>query len=79
MNGYPSMQQALAEHRIQQFHAEAAHARLVKEARTARRANRSPSRIVGLVAAVRRFRPAPLVAYRRWYAQGQLTATNRPC
>lgn len=79
MNGYPSMQQAQAEQRIQQLHAEAAHARTVKEARAARRADRSPSRIVGLVAAVRGFRPAPAAAYRRWYAKGQLTATNRPC
>jgi hypothetical protein len=79
MNGYPSMQQAIAEQRIHQFHAEAAHARQVKEARAARRANRSPSRIIGVVAAVRGFRPAPVAAYRRWYAKGQLTPTNRPC
>ena len=79
MNGYPSMQQALAQQRIQQFHAEAAHARTVKEARTARRTNRSPSRIAGVAAAVRGFRPAPVTAYRRWYGKGQLTPTNRPC
>lgn len=58
MNGFPSMQQALAEQRIQQLHAEAAHARLVKEARAARRASRRPSRIIGLVAAVSAYRPA---------------------
>ena len=79
MNGYPSMERALAEQRIQQFHAEAAHARTVKEAREARGANRSPSRIVGLVAAIRGFRATPADGYRRWYAKGQLTATNRPC
>lgn len=78
MNGFPSMQQALAEQRINQFHAEAAHARTVKEARAARRANRSPSRISGIAAAVRGFRPAPVAAYRRWYAKGQLTAAPRP-
>lgn len=79
MNGFPSMQQAIAQQRIQQLHAEAAHARTVKEARAARRATRSPSRIVGVVAAVRGFRPRPVAAYRRWYAKGQLTPTNRPC
>jgi hypothetical protein len=73
------MQQAIAEQRIHQFHAEAAHARQVKEARAARRANRSPSRIVGLVAAIRGFRATPVAVYRRWYAKGQLTTTNRPC
>jgi hypothetical protein len=73
------MQQALAEHRIQQLHAEAANARLVKEARAARRANRGPSRIVGVVAAVRGLLPAPVATYRRWYSKGQLTATKGPC
>lgn len=49
----PSIQQRMAEIRIEQLHAEAAHARLVKEARSARRAQRGPSRFSRLVAGFR--------------------------
>jgi hypothetical protein len=49
----PSIQQRMAELRIQQLHAEAAHARLVKEARAARRSERGSSRLSRLVAGFR--------------------------
>ena len=49
----PSIQHRMAELRIQQLHAEAAHARLVKEARAARRAQRGPSRLSRLVTGFR--------------------------
>ncbi|MGH2785387.1 MAG: hypothetical protein ACRDJ1_08995 [Actinomycetota bacterium] len=51
----PSLNQRLAELRIQDLHAEAAHARLVKEARAARREHRGPSRFSKIAAA---FRPS---------------------
>jgi hypothetical protein len=49
----PSIQQRMAELRIQQLHAEAAHARLVKEARAARRTQQGPSRIARFAASFR--------------------------
>lgn len=57
----PTLQQRMAELRVQQLHAEAAHARLVKEARAAKRARRGPSRITGLITALRSFAPATAV------------------
>ena len=53
MTQMPSIQQRIAELRIQDLHAEAAHARLVKEARAARRVQRGPSRLARLVAGFR--------------------------
>lgn len=65
----PSIQQRMAELRIQQLHAEAAHARLVKEARAARRTQRGPSRFEKLAASFRNARtaerPAGAVVTRR--------------
>ena len=71
----PSIQQQMAELRIQQLHAEAAHARLVKEARAARRTQRGPSRFAKLAASFRsagtETRPAGAVVTPR-------VATRRP-
>ena len=65
----PSIQQRMAELRIQQLHAEAAHARLVKEARAARRTQRGPSPFARLAASFRSGRaaerPAGAVVTRR--------------
>jgi hypothetical protein len=65
----PSIQQRMAELRIQQLHAEAAHARLVKEARAARRTQRGPSRFAKLASSFRSTgtaeRPAGAVVARR--------------
>lgn len=65
----PSIQQRMAELRIQQLHAEAAHARLVKEARAARRTQRGPSRLAKLAASFRSAttepRPSGAVVSRR--------------
>lgn len=59
MSRAPTIQQRMAELRIQDLHEEAAHARLVKEARAARRAGRDRSQKNGMVAAARWFRRAP--------------------
>lgn len=75
----PTLQHRMAELRIAQLHAEAEHARLVKEARVARRAKRGPSRVAGIVAALRGTisargssrRPAPRI--------GTRPATGTPC
>ena len=74
----PSIQQRMAELRMQQLHAEAAHARLVKEARAARRTQRGPSPFAKLAASFRRARaperPAGAVVTRR--APARPTATK---
>ena len=73
----PSIQQRMAELRIQQLHAEAANARLVKEARAARRTQRGPSRLARFAASFRaagEARPSGAVVTRR--SPARRTATN---